>query len=83
MAKKLKGPRFQLSIGIPQRGLVTRDFAGKTTENGELHIADCEGSVLTNMTTTNFANLFATFSCVSVDIKERELLGLEFDKPDS
>lgn len=59
MAKKLKELRFQLSIDLPQRGLVTRDLAGKTTENGELHIAGCEVSV--SMTITNPADLLCCF----------------------
>lgn len=56
MGKKLKELRFQLSIDLPQRGLVTRDLAGKT-ENGELHLAGCEVSVLISMTITNPADL--------------------------
>lgn len=61
MAKNLKDLRFQLSIDLPQRGLVTRELAGKTTENGELHIAGCEVSVLISMTVTNPADLLCCF----------------------
>lgn len=61
MAKNLKELRFQLSIDRPQRGLVSGNLAGKTTKNGELHIAVCEVSVLISMTITNLADLLCYF----------------------
>lgn len=60
-SKNLKDLRFQLSTDLPQRGLVTRDLAGKTTENGELYIAGCEVSVLISITITNPADLLCCF----------------------
>lgn len=61
MAKKLKELRFQLSIDLPQRGLVTKGLAGKTTENRELHTAGCEVLLLISMTVTNPADLLCYF----------------------